>query len=72
MSVILKELKGTKGALSIIVRDANDLHGCARDASGPWWSSLRVLVKSDNMGFSMNETIAQTGASLTLEYKNSL
>ena len=56
----------------MIVRDANDLHGSARDASGPGWSSLRMLVKSDNMGFSMNETIVQAGASLTLEYKNHL
>lgn len=56
----------------MIVLDANDLHGSARDASGPGWSSLRMLVKSDNMGFSMNETIVQAGASLTLEYKNHL
>ena len=56
----------------MIVRDANDLHGSARDASGPGWSSQRMLVKSDNMGFSMNETIVQAGALLTLEYKNHL
>jgi L-ectoine synthase len=56
----------------MIVRDANDLHGSARDVSGPGWSSLRMLVKSDNMGFSMNETIVKAGASLTLEYKNHL
>jgi L-ectoine synthase len=56
----------------MIVVDANDLRGGARDVSGPGWSSLRMLVKSDNMGFSMNETIVQAGASLTLEYKNHL
>jgi L-ectoine synthase len=56
----------------MIVVDANDLRGSARDASGPGWSSLRMLVKSDNMGFSMNETIVKAGASLTLEYKNHL
>jgi hypothetical protein len=31
-----------------------------------------MLVKSDNMGFSMNETIVQSGASLTMEYKTTL
>jgi L-ectoine synthase len=31
-----------------------------------------MLVKSDNMCFSMNETIVQAGASFTLEYKNHL
>tara|TARA_B110000977_G_C10689751_1_gene343009 strand:+ start:72 stop:260 length:189 start_codon:yes stop_codon:yes gene_type:complete len=56
----------------MIVVDANDLRGIVRDASGPGWSSLRMLVKSDNMGFSMNETIVTAGASLTLEYKNHL
>ena len=35
----------------MIVADANDLRGCVRDASGPGWSSLWMLVKSDNMGF---------------------
>ena len=54
----------------MIVVDANDLRGRAREASGPGWNSLRMLMKSDNTGFSMNETIVQAGASLTLEYKN--
>ncbi|MDG1103373.1 MAG: ectoine synthase [Ascidiaceihabitans sp.] len=36
------------------------------------WSSLRMLMKSDSMGFSIIETIVQSGASLTIEYKTTL
>jgi len=54
----------------MIVVDANDLRGRAREASGPGWSIIRMLMKSNNTGFPMNETIVQAGASLTLEYKN--
>jgi hypothetical protein len=31
-----------------------------------------MLVESDSMGFSMNQTIVQSGASLTIEYKTTL
>lgn len=54
----------------MIVQDKAQLHGTARDASGPGWTSLRLLVKSDGMGFSMTETHVLPGASLTLEYKH--
>lgn len=56
----------------MIVVDGKDLRGSARDASGPGWTSLRMLVKSDGMGFSMNETVVKAGQTLTLEYKNHL
>jgi L-ectoine synthase len=56
----------------MIVVNSSDLQASERDASGPGWSSLRMLVKSDKMGFSMNKTIVKAGASLTLQYKNHL
>ena len=56
----------------MIIVNGSDLRGSARDASGPGWSSLRMLVKTDGMGFSMNETIVKAGVTLTLEYKNHL
>lgn len=54
----------------MIVRDKADLTGTARDAAGPGWTSLRMLVRSDGMGFSMTETEVLPGAVLHLQYKH--
>ncbi|MDW3224945.1 MAG: ectoine synthase [Paracoccaceae bacterium] len=54
----------------MIVARKTELTGTPRDASGPGWTSLRLLVKSDGMGFSMTETRVLPGAAMTLEYKN--
>ncbi|WP_299830358.1 ectoine synthase [uncultured Roseobacter sp.] len=54
----------------MIVTEKSDLVGTMRDASGPGWNSLRLLVKSDGMGFSMTETKVLPGAVLALQYKN--
>lgn len=54
----------------MIVTDKKDIKGTPRDASGPGWTSLRLLVKSDGMGFSMTETHVLPGTVLTLQYKN--
>jgi len=54
----------------MIVKDKVDLIGTPRDAAGPGWTSLRLLVRSDGMGFSMTETQVLPGAVLRLEYKN--
>jgi L-ectoine synthase len=54
----------------MIVVDKAGLTGTARDAAGPGWTSMRLLVKSDGMGFSMTETRVLPGAVLQLEYKH--
>lgn len=54
----------------MIIRDKVDLTGTARDAAGPGWTSLRLLVRSDGMGFSMTETQVLPGAVLRLHYKH--
>lgn len=54
----------------MIIARKSDLQGTQRDAAGPGWTSLRLLVKSDGMGFSMTETQILPGAVLTLEYKH--
>lgn len=54
----------------MIIVDKSQLKGTPRDAGGPGWTSLRLLVKSDGMGFSMTETKVLPGASLALHYKN--
>ncbi|MEM6890868.1 MAG: ectoine synthase [Pseudomonadota bacterium] len=53
----------------IVVKKA-ELKGTPRDASGPGWTSIRLLVKSDEMGFSMTETHVEPGTELHLQYKN--
>lgn len=54
----------------MIIADKAALTGTARDASGPGWESLRLLVRSDGMGFSMTETRVLPGAVLRLQYKH--
>lgn len=54
----------------MIVRKLGDIRGTKRDISGPGWNSRRLLVRSDGMGFSMNDTIIMAGADMVLEYKN--
>ena len=54
----------------MIIQDKNNLIGTARDAAGEGWTSLRLLVKSDGMGFSMTQTTVLPGAVLRLQYKN--
>lgn len=54
----------------MIVTGKSELQNTARDVAGPGWTSLRLLVKADGMGFSVNETKVLPGAVLTLQYKH--
>ena len=54
----------------MIIADRAELQGTARDTSGEGWTSLRLLVRSDGMGFSMTETRVLPGAVLRLQYKH--
>ena len=54
----------------MIIADKKTLNGTKRNASGPGWQSLRLLVRSDGMGFSMTETHVLPGAVLRLQYKH--
>ncbi len=52
--------------------DVKDIIGSEREVSGPGWTSRRLLLKKDRMGFSFHETIIPAGAELALWYKNHL
>lgn len=54
----------------MIITDRKALENTARDASGPGWTSLRLLVATDGLGYSMTDTTISPGSTLTLEYKN--
>jgi L-ectoine synthase len=56
----------------MIIADKSELKGTGRDAAGPGWTSLRLLVRSDGMGFSMTETQVLPGAVLRLHYRHHL
>lgn len=56
----------------MIVRDNKDIVGSPREVKGEGWTSRRLLLKKDGMGFSFHETIIPAGAKLTLWYKNHL
>lgn len=54
----------------MIVRSLRQISGTEYDVSGPGWISRRMLVASDGMGYSLNDTVILAGAELTLEYKH--
>ena len=54
-----------------IVR-VEDIIGTEREVHGEGWTSRRMLLKKDGMGFSFHETIIPAGAVLHLWYKNHL
>ena len=56
----------------MIVRHVKEVIGSEREVKGPGWTSRRLLLKKDGMGFSFHETIVPPGAELHLWYKNHL
>ncbi len=56
----------------MIVRDIQDIIGSDREVVTESWTSRRILLKNDNMGFSFHETIIPAGAEMQLWYKNHL
>lgn len=58
----------------MIVRDVKDIIGTEREvhAKEGQWSSRRLLLKSDETGFSFHETIIKAGSKTHIHYKNHL
>lgn len=58
----------------MIVRRLEDIKGSEREVCGEkgTWASRRLLLKSDNMGFSLNDTLIFAGTKTRLWYKNHL
>ncbi|MEM6985153.1 MAG: ectoine synthase [Pseudomonadota bacterium] len=56
----------------MIVRTLDEIRGTERDVEGPGWQSRRMLLATDCMGFTLNDTVISEGAELTLEYKHHL
>lgn len=56
----------------MIVRNVQEIIGGEREVKGEGWTSRRLLLRRDGMGFSFHETIIPAGAELRLWYKNHL
>ena len=56
----------------MIVRRLEDIQGTPRDISAKNWSSRRLLLRDDKMGFSLHDTIIHAGTSTEMHYQNHL
>jgi len=56
----------------MIVRHVNDIIGTEKEVKSETWTSRRLLLKDDNMGFSFHETIIYAGTETHIHYKNHL
>ncbi len=56
----------------MIVKQLQDIMGTEKDIDTPNWRSCRMLLKNDEMGFSMHHTIIKAGTSTYIWYKNHL
>lgn len=56
----------------MIVRNLKDANQTDRRVESDGWTSVRLLLKDDKMGFSFHITTIHDGAVLEMEYKNHL
>jgi len=54
----------------MIVRDFNELKSSDRAVSDARWTSVRMLLADDGMGFSFHITTLEAGSEHTFHYKN--
>lgn len=50
----------------------SDIIGSERDLQNEGWSSRRLLLASDGMGFSLTDTLIEEDTVLTMEYRHHL
>lgn len=56
----------------MIVRNLDDIVGTEREIKAETWSSRRLSLADDRMGFSMHDTILYAGTETHMWYKNHL
>ncbi|QUC64082.1 ectoine synthase [Nitrosopumilus sp. K4] len=56
----------------MIVRNIESLRGTERQVDSKNWSSTRLILNDDNMGFSFHETILHPDTETKIWYKNHL
>jgi L-ectoine synthase len=56
----------------VIVRRLDEAMGSDRVVTAPTWSSRRLLLARDGMGFSLHDTIIEAGTETAMWYRNHL
>lgn len=56
----------------MLVRSLKDIQGTEREVSASNWTSRRLLLRNDRMGFSLHDTIIFAGTSTEMHYQNHL
>ena len=56
----------------MIVRTLDDVVGSDRDVAGEGWRSRRLLLRRDQLGFSLHDTTVEAGSELNLQYRHHL
>lgn len=56
----------------MIVRTLDEVAGSDRDVAGEGWRSRRLLLRGDELGFSLHDTTVAAGSVLNLQYKHHL
>jgi len=56
----------------MIVRTLDEAVGGEREVCGPTWTSRRLLLRADGMGFSLHDTLIHAGTTTEMEYRNHL
>ena len=56
----------------MIVKRLEDITGTSDEVEADNWISRRLLLKKDNMGFSLHDTIIKAGTETYIWYKNHL
>ena len=56
----------------MIVRTLEDVRDSDADVTGEGWRSLRLLTRSDEMGFTLTHTTLEPGMHASLEYRHHL
>src|SRR5699024_9238162 len=59
-----------RGSVSMKVTSLEDIIGTEDETSGENWTSRRFLLKKDNDGFSVNDTVIKAGTENYFWYKN--
>ena len=56
----------------MIVRHRSKLLGTDREVETPNWTSRRLLLARDGMGFSLHDTVIRAGTETVMEYRHHL
>lgn len=56
----------------MIVRKLDELSGSAREVAAETWTSRRLLLAGDGMGFSLHDTLIHAGTTTEIHYQNHL